>query len=273
MTEKSSWLWHDGAFKSTDAPVLTAYDRLRLGHGVFDTMLAVAGCLQFAALHYARLVRHAAVMGIICPYTPEDLTKAASELLNRNGLGNEQAAVNTLLTQGPAKRGLRSPKDPSPQLIIKASRFPEMPQAVTLITAQSTRRNEHSPLSNIKSCNYGDNILAINEAEAKGADDALMLNTQGAVACSTAGNVLVMLGGTIYTPPLSSGAMDGIIRSRLLDAGLAHERSITAEDLHGAESLWICNSLRGIIPVIRLNNRNMTVPSNIDFRNFHIFKP
>jgi branched-chain amino acid aminotransferase len=264
-----SIMWHSGDFKDITAPVLTAQDRLRLGHGVFDTMLVVAGRPQFAALHFARLIRHAAVMGIACPYTAPALMDIAGELIEKNNLLSGQGVINTLLTQGPAKRGLRGPADPKPQLMVKASAVPQMKQIVTLITATCTRRNEHSPLSAIKSCNYGDNILAMQQAEANGADDALLLNTSGRVACAAAANILVMLDEKVYTPPLSDGAMEGVIRAVLLERGVVTERSLTPQDLVHASAIWICNSLRGIVPVIRLDDRDLMPEIPPELREIH----
>ena len=63
---------------------------------------------------------------------------------------------------------------------------------ITAIIAKSTCRNERSPLSQIKSINYGDNILATQEAETANADDAIMLNTQGNAACFTIGNLVIL---------------------------------------------------------------------------------
>ncbi len=73
--------------------------------------------------------------------------------------------------------------------------------------AQGTRRNEFSPLSGIKSLNYLDNILARQEAQRAGCDDALLLNTLGRLAESTIANLFVQRDGQLLTPPLSEGAL------------------------------------------------------------------
>ena len=72
---------------------------------------------------------------------------------------------------------------------------------VSLHIATVTRRNEYSPLSSIKALPYLDNVLALSEARAQGADDALMLNTRGTIACASAANLFIIRDGRLETPP------------------------------------------------------------------------
>ncbi len=111
------------------------------------------------------------------------------------------------------------------------------------VICRSTRRNEHSPLSGIKSLNYGDNILARREAVQKGASDALMLNTKGHVACATVGNVFFRLNGAWTTPMLSDGILPGIARAKIIPQLEASERTLTEQDIAGADAAFISNSL------------------------------
>src|SRR5690606_34280258 len=140
-------------------------------------------------------------------------------------------AVRTMLTRGSGARGLAPPEHPAPLLVMRASPAPGIKPDINVIIAQSTRRNEYSPLSNVKSLNYGDHILAAAEAAKAGADDAILLNTRGNICCATVGNILAVRGGDILTPPLSDGVLDGVMRGILLDSGLAAEKSLAPGDL------------------------------------------
>ena len=97
---------------------------------------------------------------------------------------------------------------------------------------------------------YIDNLAALAEARASGADEAIMLNERGDVACASAANVfLISAAGEAATPRLSDGALPGVVRGILI-AG-AHdvrieERSICAEELSTALVL-LTNSLRGVV--------------------------
>ena len=80
-------------------------------------------------------------------------------------------------------------------------------------------------MSCIKALPYLDNVLALSEARAQGADDALMLNTRGTIACGSAANLFIIRDGRLETPPLGDGALPGIMRALVLSmakqAGLA----------------------------------------------------
>jgi branched-chain amino acid aminotransferase len=130
---------------------------------------------------------------------------------------------------------------------------------VKLITAK-TRRNEHSPASRHKTLSYMDNILAAREASAAGADDALLLNTRGRIACSTICNLFLLRHGRLITPPESEGVLPGIARQHVIasapDLGLNCEvRPIEPAELTGDTALFLTNSLRLIRPVTALDGR------------------
>lgn len=93
--------------------------------------------------------------------------------------------------------------------------------------------------------------MARNEAAKAGYDEALMLNSAGRVACASAANLFAVLpDGAIVTPPISDGALPGIVREILLTgaprAGLPiEERSILPEELSEA-GIFLTNSLIGL---------------------------
>jgi branched-chain amino acid aminotransferase len=130
----------------------------------------------------------------------------------------------------------------------------------SLHVATVTRRNEFSPLSRIKALPYLDNVLALQEALGHGADEALLLNTQGRVACAAAANIFAIRGLRLETPPISDGALPGTMRALVLS--LAHklglapaEASLSVEDLAAADEVFLTNSIRGITPVKNCNGK------------------
>ena len=109
--------------------------------------------------------------------------------------------------------------------------------------ATVTRRNEHSPLSRIKSTNYLDAILAREEARRRNADEALLLNTAGKLAEATAANLFIVRGGQVMTPPLGDGALEGTMRSEIIAQTGAAECSLPVADLLSADEAFLSNSL------------------------------
>ena len=81
---------------------------------------------------------------------------------------------------------------------------------------------------------------------APGCDEILYLNERGELAEGGRTNVFVKRGGKLLTPPLSSGALDGVLRRALLDEGRCMEATLMPEDLRGGE-VYLGNSLRGLI--------------------------
>jgi para-aminobenzoate synthetase/4-amino-4-deoxychorismate lyase len=86
-------------------------------------------------------------------------------------------------------------------------------------------------------------------AESQGAFDMLFCNARGEVTEGGRSNVFVKLDGRWFTPPLSSGALPGVMRAVLLDDAQwqAQERVLTLDDLRAAEEIVICNALRGAV--------------------------
>ncbi|MBV9548815.1 MAG: aminotransferase class IV, partial [Alphaproteobacteria bacterium] len=81
------------------------------------------------------------------------------------------------------------------------------------------------------------------------ADETLFCNERGELAEGTRSNIFVERDGCLWTPPLSSGALDGCLRGELIAAGRAHERILRPDDLRGA-TLFLGNSLRGLLRAV-----------------------
>jgi len=210
----------------------------RYAHGVFDTL--VVG--QDVDAHFARLKRHAKALHIDVKMNVKDFHKAMQGLVDKNHSNNK--VLNTYITCDSAVRGLALCSANS-QIIMALSPMP--PQMdFKAIVAQGVRRNEFSPLSQIKSMCYGDNILALREVTEKGANEAILLNTKGNIACASIGNIIVEIDGARYTPPLKDGAIDGITRAKEIAAGRLREKTIKPQDL---KHVYICNSVRGIVKI------------------------
>ena len=91
---------------------------------------------------------------------------------------------------------------------------------------------------------YAD-ALAANE----GCNDVILWNADGEVTESTRANVVVDIGGVLYTPPVSCGLLAGTYRAQLLEAGDVFERVITVEELLRSPRVLLVNSVRGMMPV------------------------
>ena len=257
----------NGRLVPESAGAVSALDRgLLLGDGLFETMRVVAGRILQWRRHWERLDAGAQVIGLALPWTTDVLELAVEDALRANRL--REATVRLTVTRGfsPAARGLPPPPDARPTLLIRAAPFTPYPEhlyrdGMRVIVSRRTRRNEHSPLSRVKSLCYLDNVIAREEAAAHGADEALLLNTQGNAACATTANLFTVRAGRLHTPPLADGALPGTVRA-LVIADLAPQihRPVAATrlsetDLHAADELFLTNALMGIMPVCAVDGR------------------
>jgi branched-chain amino acid aminotransferase len=238
-------VWLNGMLMSESEARLSIFDRgFTLGDGVFETMRIKEGRPLWLADHLARLQEGAAVLGIPVPLDDSAIEHGLLGLIEARGC--PEASLRLTLSRGPSRaRGVWPPATPmTPTLLATLTPFSGAPRPpLGLTVARSVRRNEHSPLSSVKSLNYGDNILARREAESRGADDALMMNGAGNIVCATVGNIFLRVGGRWITPPASSGILAGTARRRLIPMLDAAERAIAPADLDRADAGMISNSL------------------------------
>ena len=119
-------------------------------------------------------------------------------------------------------------------------------------------KDEHSPLSKIKTLNFLDCILARMRAQADGFDEAILMNSKGCVAEAATSNIFLVKAGRLATPSLDSGILPGITRAaviriaRRLDIDAA-ERAVYPSELTGADEVFFTNSLAEIIPVVKID--------------------
>ncbi len=251
-------IWLNGALCPAGAARIDPADRgLLLGDGVFETVCVRAGRPTHLARHLARMREGAAVLGIVPPFPDKDIRAAGEALLRAEGLA--AAVLRITLTRGPGPRGLLPPDPARPTLMIAASPMPPSASAARAIVARTTRRNEHSPLSRIKSISYLDSIVARREAAASGADEAILLNTAGFVAEASAANIFLVRGGEVLTPPVADGALPGIARALILEAGIARECRLGTADLLACEAAFTTSSL-GLRPLASIDGRALLAP-------------
>ncbi len=128
----------------------------------------------------------------------------------------------------------------------------------------SVRRNPIEALNPaMKASNLLNNALAAREAMAKGALEALMLNTRGEVAECAGSNVFIVKQGVLLTPPLSCGILEGITRAITLELAAAlslrlEERVISVEGVRSADEVFITSSLKEIVPIVRLDDASIS---------------
>ncbi|WP_454714340.1 aminotransferase class IV [Caulobacter segnis] len=222
---------------------------LLLGDGLFETMLALDGDLPHLTAHLDRMAAGCAVLNL--PFDRDEAERIVREAAPAVG----RFAIRLTLTAGSGGRGLDRPAAPVPVLFAKAAPSAPVTTPAAAIVA-TTRRNEGSPATRLKSLSYVDNVLARAEAAAAGADEAVMLNNRGELACAAAANLFWIKAGRLFTPRLDCGVLAGITRARLLAAHAVEEVAAGIEALEAADAIFLTNSLIGVREVSKLGDKD-----------------
>ena len=239
-----------------------------LGDGLFETVLAEDGVLDLWSEHVERMKRGCATLGLPAPEEAH-LRAGALAALEAAGLTRARAAVRLSWTAGRGGRGLERPGSPLPRLSVLAMAAPAPTGPARLVTA-SVRRNETSPVSRLKTLSYLDQVLARREAAAAGADEALMLNGAGQIACAAAANIFWLATGVLHTPALDCGVLDGVMRARVIARSpvAVVETRAPLSALAEAEAVFITNSLIGLRAVTAIDGRPIGGEATVsDLRN------
>ncbi len=260
---KARLLWVNGKVLPVGEAALDPRDRgLTLGDGLFETMRVRGGAVLRIERHLSRLRAGVAVLGLSPLPEDEDLSDAITRTLAANGL--TEATVRLTISRGvPNRRGLLPEPESKPSLVIHAEPFVGYPAELHNRGARAVisgiPRNEHSPLARVKSLNYLDNVLARREAEARGVDDALLLNTAGHLVCASAANLFLVFDDALVTPSVASGALPGTLRE-LVTTELAPQvgvdvvkRVVRPEELHAASEGFLTSALLGIMPLTEVD--------------------
>jgi len=220
-----------------------------LGDGLFESIAVRGGQVRRLAQHLDRLQSGIKILGLTLPAAAEELSNALEQVRAANDV--KDGVLRLTLSRGAALRGLLPAACAEPTLLITVDASVIDLSPITAITATVTRRNEHSPLAQIKTINYLDNILARREAAEKGADEAILLNTVGRLAETTVANLFMVIDGQTLTPPVAEGALPGVMRADIIAAGEAAEEPLVSADFLRASEAFVTNSagIRGLVSV------------------------
>lgn len=261
----------NGQFVSEAGAFVSVNDRGFLyGDGLFETMRVVAGRPFRMAQHLERMMRGAEFLKIKPSFSPKELEKLAGQLIEKNSM--PESILRVTLTRGPGLRGY-SPKNSGPPTLVMTlhplpPQNPDEPLQWSLVTS-SFRIPASEALSSFKTTSRILNVAARGEAEERGADEALLLNTNGEVAETSGGNLFWVFQDKICTVPSGRGVLPGVTRAIVLEIcqslGLAtSKRVIKPEHLRQAEGVFVTNSALGIVPVVAFDGEPVAPSPLVD---------
>lgn len=229
---------------------------LAYGDGIFTAIRISKGRPILWAYHQARLKQGCFQLGI--PYDRDLIELEFEQLLN--GRGDDEGVAKIIITRGISDRGYRPSQIVSPTRIMtldpRSNAFERIDQSGIQIVLCQYRLPTGSSLAGIKHLNRLDQVMASREIIPP-FQEGLMLDHSGWVIEGTKSNIFVGTVNGLVTPDLSLAGVAGVMREYLLDAfandGLAVAvNHVPLNLLAEANEVFLCNSVHGIWPVIRL---------------------
>src|SRR3954470_8825665 len=255
-----------------DARIHVGVHGLHYGSGVFEGIRCYetpAGPAVFRLTdHMQRLHNSGRLINMELPYSVEELRAATNELLGANGLA--ECYIRPIAFYGFGQLGVSARSNPVETVIMawpwgtylgeealangittKISSWQRIPANVVPHAAKATGV-------------YLNSMLAVNEAQRGGYDEAIMLTPEGTVADGPGETIFVVSGGKLYTPDLSTGILHGITRDSVIqiatDLGYeVREKTLIRSDLYLADEIFMCGTAAEVTPVRSVDDHEIGV--------------
>lgn len=225
---------------------------LAYGDGLFETLRLHEGQPVWWQEHMQRLARGCEALGLAMPDAAWLRARVDELRAKAPGAG----VLKLVLSRGEGGRGYAPPPRPRPTLILSLHDLPPPAPAEGLsLRWCDTRLAAQPALAGLKHLNRLEQVLARREWQDADIHEGLMLDGEGRVVCATAANLFALVDGHWLTPPVDRCGVAGICRRWLLAEGLAREAVLERTEVEGAQALFLCNAVRGILPVRRLGGR------------------
>ncbi len=257
MSPVHPFVWHNGELVPTsDVRLSPLQAGLLSGWGLFSTLRIYQGVPFALEDHWERLRHDGARLRVAVDDLWDEARRGFAALIERNQAQESVARIYFIRNRG----GLLDTPGPRPTDLLIFTRSLRSWGASAKLRLQPHGRDSEAPLAGTKSLTWSHNLVLVEEANAAGFDDVLLLNQRGEVAECTSANLFVARHGRLLTPPLASGALPGVSRKILLQAAPRHglpvqEATLFPDDLFAADEILITSSTREVQPVERLDQR------------------
>jgi branched-chain amino acid aminotransferase len=201
--------------------------------------------------HWRRLEKDASRIRLPFPFEPAQVRRHLGELLAANQVIEGTARIYMIYN----RVGFWGSGEAMPEvdLIMCTAGLPPHSEKARLGVAEHAR-HAASPLAGVKTTSWLNNVWHLAEAQTAGWTEVILLNERAEVAECTSANIFCVKAGMVFTPPLSSGCLEGVTRSVLLEiaprAGVTmSEKTLTLADLYAADEVFITSTNRSLLGV------------------------
>jgi len=254
----------DGRLSGEREAVVSVFDHgFLFGEGVYEVMRTYHHRPFLFEPHMRRLRASAERIALPIATTDAEIGGRIAATIEAAQLPGE-AYIRLLVTRGVGEIGYDPSLCPAPTIVVIVKPHVELPAAVyaegVKIALVSVVRNHPSSVNPIiKSNNLLNNALASQEAQRRGAAEALMKNHRGEICECAMSNIFLVTKGVLRTPPVDAGILAGVTRAFVMDlAGKAgiptREDVLREEDLASADEAFFTSTTREIVPVSRVDD-------------------
>jgi branched-chain amino acid aminotransferase len=257
-------IWLDGQWCDRATAMVSVYDHgLLYGDGVFEGIRVYGGKIFRLAEHLDRLYDSAHAIWLTIPMSKEEMAQVTEEAVRRSGI--TEAYIRHVVSRGVGDLGLDPRKCPRPSVIIIVDTIKLWPEEVyetglKVVTAGTPIPQRESLSPRVKSLNYLPHILAKIEGVQAGADEVLMLDSQGHVAEGSGQNIFVVKHKRITTPPVYAGILKGVTRDVVIElargAGYdVQESMLNRYDVYTADEAFFTGTASEVVAIRQVDGR------------------
>ncbi len=217
------------------------------GKGVFTT-IAIFNAKPFLwEKHWRRLQENSAKLNIdLVDFTESSVKDALSQVILQNNLESGRARLTFFDESASGVWNFESKNKTA--LLITTADWREM-KSESPLTVSPFPINSKSPLANIKSCNYLENLLAFEEAQNRGFKEAIRLNEKGEIVSASMANIFWVEDEKIFTPSLQTGCLAGTTREFLMENFPVKKVKAGLNEITKATEIFLTSAGIGICPV------------------------
>ncbi|NER11929.1 aminotransferase class IV [Leptobacterium flavescens] len=238
---------------------------LKYGDALFETIRVVNSKIFFWEDHYLRLMASMRILRMEIPmnFTMEFLQEEILKTIERNGLSKSPARIRFTVFRD--TDGLYTPDRNTVAYIMEAKELESVFYTLDTSAYEVELYKDHwvnaGLLSTLKTSNKIINVISGIFAKENDYANCLLLNQNKSVVEAINGNIFLVSGNTIKTPPLEDGCLNGILRKQLLkiiektEAYVLEETSISPFELQKADELFITNAISGIQPISKYRKK------------------
>ena len=228
---------------------------LQYGDGVFETLAVIRGQPRFWQSHMDRLA-----IGCECLQLPVPPQTVLLREVQTVSAGQGDCVVKIIVTRGLSGRGYAPSVPVVANRIVSSYAWPDDPghlDQVGIRTRICKLRLALQPaLSGIKHLNRLEQVMARSEWTDRSVHEGILLDTQDQVVSAISSNIFLITGDRLLTPRMDRCGVRGVMRANILKAfkPRCEQRRISLDMLPEADSVFVCNSVRGIFPVVRIDH-------------------